>query len=41
MYWDQRELDPLGHNYNEFGYKEHLAIANRFLCVKITDCNVK
>ena len=41
MYWDQRELDTLGHNYNEFGYKEHLAIANRFLCIKITDCNIK
>ena len=31
----------LGPTCNEFGYNEHLAIARRFLDIKIIDCNVK
>ena len=27
--------------YNEFGYNEHPAIISRFLCIKITESNVK
>ena len=31
----------LGSAHNEFGYNEHPAITNRFLYIKIIDCNVK
>ena len=31
-------LDPA---YNEFGYNEHPAVMNRYLCIKIIDCNIK
>ena len=30
----------LGHAYNEFCCKEHLAILSRILCIKKIDCNV-
>ena len=33
--------DTLGPAYNEFGYNEHQATKNRFLCISIIDCNVK
>ena len=34
-------LVTLGPAYNELGYNEHPAVASRFLCTKIIDCNVK
>ena len=27
--------------YNKFGYNQHSAIMSKFLCIIITDCNVK
>ena len=35
------ETITLGPAYNEFGYNEHLAITNRFLCMNVIYCNVK
>ena len=34
-------LCTLGPAYNEFGYSEHPPRTGRFLCISITDCNVK
>ena len=32
--------NTLGTAYNELGYNEHPATTSRFLCIKITACNV-
>ena len=36
-----QRLCILGPAYNEFCYNEHPAITSRFVCIKITDSNVK
>ena len=35
------EEDTIGPDYNEFSYNEEPAAKNRFLYIKLIDCNVK
>ena len=36
-----RNVSTQGPSYNEFGHNKHPALAIRFVCIKIIDCNLK